>query len=392
VHLERVWATGFRNLDAVEFIPHPQFNLIEGDNGQGKTNLLEAIHLLAGLRSFRTSRISECLTFDTERAELAGRVVRRGVGVDLGLELSRKSGGRKLQSKAWVDGKVTSRAADYLGRLVAVVFTAEHLRLPFAQPDMRRRYVDRALFNHRPVWLSTLRRYEKTLAERNALLREISAGRGDRSMLPIYDDLLSKVGAAVSQGRTDFVQDLSDRVAEVFCQIASPDLKARLVYRVRGDLAQQMTEDQRVQALQEALSAKHDLDCRRGFTSVGPHRDDLILEINGRPARVHASQGQCRALVLAMKIAEIKSLESHLGEPPLLLLDDVSSELDATRNRALMTHLDDLGGQVFLTTTNAQYIQISAPRLVLQMQGGQLEKVQIDDQSSSEDPDETSHG
>ena len=373
MHLERIWASGFRNLDAVEFLPHRHFNLIEGDNGQGKTNLLEAIHLLAGLRSFRTTRVSECMAFGAERAEIAGRVNRRGVGSDLGIELSRKSGGRGLQSKVWVDGKVTARAADYLGRLVAVVFTAEHLRLPFGEPQARRRYLDRALFNHQPVWLATLRRYERTLAERNALLRKISVGQADREMLPVYDDLLAKAGAAVSFGRSRFTEQLSVGVCEVFNEIAAPSLQARLVYRVRGDLSAEMSEEERVDALAAALEAKHDLDCRRGFTSVGPHRDDLSLEINERPARVHASQGQCRALMLAMKIAEIRSLETHLSEPPLLLLDDVSSELDAARNSALMSHLDALGGQVFLTTTDARYIRISAPRLVVQMSEGTLQ-------------------
>lgn len=372
MHLERVWVDGFRNLSAVELIPHRRFTIVEGDNGQGKTNLLEAIYLLAGLRSFRTSRLAECVNFDLARAEVAGRVVRGGVATDLGVELGGKKGRKAGRSKVWVDGKVAARAADYLGRLVVVVFTPDHLRLPFGEPEARRRYLDRALFNHRPGWLTTLRRYDRTLSERNALLRAVSAGQAERAMLPIYNELLAAAGAEISFGRQTFAAALSEGVAEEFAAVAAPGLVAALRYKSRGGIKAEMDEAARKATLLAALEDKEDLDLRRGFTSVGPHLDDLILAIDDRPARVHASAGQCRALVLAMKIAEIRSLERHLGEPPVLIMDDVSSELDATRNQALMAHLDAVGGQVFLTTTDADFIRLTGGRRVVQISAGEL--------------------
>lgn len=379
MYLERVWANGFRNLDAVELLPHRHFNIVEGDNGQGKTNLLEAIYLLSGLRSFRTTRLVECVQFDQQRAEIAGRVVRRGVGTDLGVELGGRKSGSGARSKVWVDGKAAARAADYLGRLVVVLFTPDHLRLPFGEPEARRRYLDRALFNHQPGWLATLRRYDRTLSQRNALLRSISAGDAKRDMLPIYDEMLATAGAEISFGRAQFAAALSEGVAAEFEQVAAPGLVASLRYKARGQIKPDMDEAERKTAILAGMTDKHELDMRRGFTSVGPHLDDLILEIAGRPARVHASAGQCRALVLAMKIAEIRSLESHLGEPPVLLMDDVSSELDATRNRALMAHLDALGGQVFLTTTSADFIRLTAPRQIAQISAGQLTGTQVEE-------------
>mgnify|MGYP002628852540 CR=1 FL=1 len=373
MHLERVWADGFRNLSGVELLPHVRFNIVEGDNGQGKTNLLEAIYLLAGLRSFRTTRLAECVRFDQDRAEVACRVVRRGVASDLGMELGGRRTGSGPRSKVWVDGKVASRATDYLGRLVVVLFTPDHLRLPFGEPDARRRYLDRALFNHQAGWLATLRRYDRTLSQRNALLRAVSAGDADRTMLAVYDELLATAGAEISFGRASFAAELSEGVAAEFSAFAAPGLVAALSYKARGAITAGMDEAARKDALLGGLADKLDLDLRRGYTSMGPHLDDLVLTIDGRPARVHASAGQCRALVLAMKIAEIRSLERHLGEPPVLLMDDVSSELDADRNQALMAHLDALGGQVFLTTTDAAFIRLTAPRQVVRIRGGELD-------------------
>ncbi|MCO4760930.1 MAG: DNA replication/repair protein RecF [Myxococcales bacterium] len=389
MHLERVWADGFRNLVSVELLPHPRFNIIEGNNGQGKTNLLEAIYLLGGLRSFRTTRLSECIEFDGDRSEIAGTISRKGVSTDLGVELGGKRAARSRgdrakgdrakgdrakggRSKVWVNGKVAARAADYLGRLVVVLFTPEHLRLPFGEPDARRRYLDRALFNHQPGWLATLRKYERTLSQRNALLRQVGARQATADMVPVYDELLADAGAELSFGRATFAESFSARVAEEFSSVAAPGLTANLRYKARGAIEPGMDQDARKAALLAALTDKNELDIRRGFTSVGPHLDDLVLEIGGRPAKVHASAGQCRALVLAMKIAEIRSLEQHLGEPPVLLMDDVSSELDAQRNSALMAHLDALGGQVFLTTTDADFIRLTAPRQVVQVEAGRL--------------------
>jgi len=135
--------------------------------------------------------------------------------------------------------------------------------------------------------------------------------------------------------------------------------------------------------LASELAERRSVDLRLGYTSRGPHLDDVVFELDGRAARVHASQGQCRALVLAAKIAEIMSLERSLGESPVLLLDDVSSELDAERNRALMAHLEALGGQVFLTTTAARHIRVASPRRVFLVRGGEVHRSEDFDQDES---------
>ena len=376
MQIERLHADDFRNLVAVDIEPHPRFNLIEGDNGQGKTNVLETLYLLAGLRSFRTTRLAECVRFDAEKATVAARLVRGDVQSDLGIELGQR------RSRVWLDGKLTRRNADYLGRLTVVMFTPDDLRLPHAEPAARRRYLDRAVFNHRPGYLEELRRYERALSQRNALLRDVD-GRGiDMELLTVFDDLLADAGAVVLERRARFVAAFSPLVAEHFSQVAAPDLRAELRLKGRIEIDAEGGIDAWRHGLKEALVAGRRRDIGRRFTGSGPHLHDLLLMIQDRPARVHASQGQCRALILAMKLAEIHSLEARLGEAPLLLMDDVSSELDRHRNQALMAHLDALGGQVFLTTTDARHIALTAPRRVFRMTDGRCSAVIPQEQDS----------
>ncbi len=364
MQIERLHADDFRNLSVVEINPHPHFNIVQGDNGQGKTNVLEAIYLLGGLRSFRTSRLAECIHFDADKATIAARLLRSQVQSDLGLEMGRK------RSRVFLDGKLVRRNVDYLGRLVVVLFTPNDLRLPHGEPSVRRRYLDRAVFNHHPGYLEELRRYERALSQRNALLKEADRGQVDLDLLEVFDGLVADAGAVIADRRSTFVGAFSSRVAAHFAEVAAPGLTAalqissRLTHVGEGGIVNWR------EGLKDALTAGRARDLRRRFTGSGPHLDDLVLMIQDRPARIHASQGQCRALILAMKIAEIRSLEDRLGEAPVLLMDDITSELDRQRNHALMGHLDALGGQVFLTTTDAVHIGLTASRRVFRMVEG----------------------
>ena len=366
MRIERLYADGFRNLSAFELHPHPRFNILEGGNGQGKTNVLEALYVVGGLRSFRTTRLSECITFDRDGGAVAARVERQGSHSDLGVELARK------RTKAFVDGKSIGRGSDYLGRMTVVLFSTEDLRLPGGEPVARRRYLDRTIFNHHAGHIDSMRRYDKSLAQRNALLRGAQGRQIDLSLLEVLDEMVADSGTVLSHQRSQFVEHFGRDVAEHFSELAEAGLSAGLRYRCKGRVDDEMGIEQRRTALSEELFEGRERDRRRGFTGSGPHLDDLVLMMGDRPAKTHASQGQCRALILAMKIAEIRSLEKRLSETPILLMDDVSSELDRKRNQALMSHLDALGGQVFLTTTDTQHVALTAPRSVFHMLAGAL--------------------
>ncbi len=376
MHIERLFAEHFRNLETIEWWPHRHFNLVSGDNGQGKTNLLEAIAVAASLRSFRTSKLGDCLAFAEKEATLGLRIERRGLQEDLGVRIT--PGHKKL----FLDGKAATSMTSYLGRLVVVLFAPTDLALPHAEPTERRRWLDRLAFNHEPAHLADLRRYEQALANRNALLRQHKGAQVDVGLLEAFDQVLAHSGMKLIARRQRILQRFAPILRDAFERIAAPGLTADVRYQPRDEV------DDEVQ-LQRLFLTHRSRDLARGHTTRGPHRDDVDLRIADRTAAMHASQGQCRALVLAMKIAEIRSLEADFGEPPVLLMDDISSELDAARNRALMGYLDELGGQVFLTTTDAAHIRVAAPRQVFLMQSGQLTETGRFDRTS---PPESSTG
>lgn len=398
MQVQRLYAAQFRNLGGaqpgapLDWQPHPHFNLLAGDNGVGKTNTLEALGVLATLRSFRTNRLQDCLQVSDQTglmatdASLAASLVAKGLRRDLGLQLSAK--GKKLL----VDGKPAA-AGSFVGVLTAVLFVPADLSLPHAEPDARRKWLDRLVFNHYPQHLLDLRQYETALQNRNALLRQFRQLQADHKpvdlqLLEVYDQLLAQHGAQVTLRRLVVLQRFAPLAAQVFGRLAAPGLTLDLRYMAKtalgplghepANLAQvDLQAADFVHMLAEQLQADLHREQRRdlalGHTSRGPHRDDVTMLLCDRPAALHASQGQSRAMVLACKIAEIRSLEAMLGEPPLLLMDDVSSELDAERNRALMGYLSDLGGQVVITTTDPSYIRVAAPRQVVRVRGGQLQ-------------------
>lgn len=369
MHIERLFADHFRNLDVIEWCPHRHFNLIVGDNGQGKTNLLEAIAVAASLRSFRTSKLADCLAFDHGEATLGLRISRRGLTEDLGVRITHG------QKKLFLDGKAVTRMDQYLGRLIVVLFAPADLALPHAEPAERRRWLDRLAFNHEPAHLADMRRYDQALANRNALLRQQKTARVDLAVLQAYDNVLAHSGILLILRRQRILQRFAPMLRDAFARIAAPGLTADAIYAPRDVISDESE-------LQRLFLHNRARDLARGHTTRGPHRDDIDLRIADRTAALHASQGQCRALVLAMKIAEIRSLEANYGEPPVLLMDDISSELDAARNHALMGYLDELGGQVFLTTTDAAHIRVAAPRQVFLMKNGQLQEIGRFDRTS----------
>lgn len=371
MRLDRLTLLHFRNLrgpepgEPLQWAPHPRFNLLVGDNGQGKTNILEAIAILGGLRSFRTARLPECVAFGQPAATLAAAATAGGVQSQLGIEIGQH--GKKLR----IDGKAAHAASAFAGRLTAVVFTSADLQLPHAEPEARRKWLDRVVFNHQPAHLDEVKRYDAALHAKNKLLRDHVAGKAkaDPALLDVYDGLMAKHGAEIMRRRRTVVGQFSPLVSDVFARIAAPGLQADVQYRPALGHEGDETQDR----LLHGQKQRRDRDLRIGYASSGPHRDDVDWRIGGMPAHLHASQGQCRALVLAGKIAEIKSLEKTLGEAPILLMDDISSELDAQRNAALMHFLDQLGGQVVLTTTAAEHVRVLAPRQLATVRAGVLE-------------------
>jgi DNA replication and repair protein RecF len=334
----------FRNFASADLSFSPRLTAFVGPNGQGKTNLIEALYCVAALRPLRNVPRSELIRAGQQNASVTVAVQRASTGLTHSLRLELRRGGRSLSR----DGK-RCEAGAFLGHLVAVAFTPDDLEITKGAPEARRRFLDRALLNAKPAYLGAALRYARALKARNKLLSE---GAAD-ALLEAYDPPLAGAGALVAVARARYVAEIAPRIAARFMSIARP--APTLAVRYRSTLKDGLVDDSEERtrrAFLELLGEKRAKDRARGTTSVGPHLDDLELFFEETPIRTRASQGQHRALVLAIKLAEIEHLTETIGEPPILLLDDISSELDKERTQQLFESLAPFDGQVILTTTD----------------------------------------
>ncbi len=357
MRVESLRLSSVRNLVPTLLEPSARFNVFAGDNGQGKTNLLEAVFVVATVRSFRTSQLTDLIAFGAERAHIAARVSGHGMTRIYDLELA--PGGKKVR----LDGKAVRPLSKYFGDFNVVLFAPEDLQIPRGTPADRRRFLDRAVFNRRVDYLPSIQRYELALKNRNAVLRKAGeGGLGGKQLfdlLDTYDEQLAELGCAVMAARVEYLAELRPLVRAAFAEITRTGLSADVDYAWGEHRSQTAPVPAPAEQRAELLKSRP-RDLARQATSIGPHRDDLRFFLETHDAGGFASQGQLRAIVLAWKTAELELLGRLRQDPPILLLDDVSSELDAQRNRFLFEHLAPRAGQCFITTTHPGHVLISA--------------------------------
>lgn len=323
--------------------------ILVGENAQGKSNLLEAVELLATLKSHRTSRDRDLVQQAQPAAQINGTVVRDLGQSDLGL-LLRPSGGRT----ATVNGEKLRRQVDFLGHLNAVQFSSLDLDLVRGGPGERRIWLDTLLVQLEPLYAHLLDRYHHGLKQRNALIKQVygdDENRGDApAELALWDAQLATLGTQVMRRRARAVDRLAPLAQRWHRAISGQQEDLVIHYQPNVPL----TEDnpQTIQAsFLEKLQQRAIAERYQRTTLVGPHRDDLDLTINNTPSRQYGSQGQQRTLVLALKLAELHLIDEVVGEPPLLLLDDVLAELDLNRQNQLLETIHDRF-QTIITTTH----------------------------------------
>ena len=341
MRLTEFTAVDFRNLRHLRLTPNPQFNIIEGQNGAGKTNVLEGIHLLASLRTFRPGKNRDFIHFNTDAADIRAVVEHQNTTRTIRLGITPK--GRRV----WIDGKLVRSASAALGQLTAVLFAPEDLSLTKGSPSGRRKFLDRAVYNRWPASLEALKRYEATLKQRNALLKTDGAD----ALLDIFDEQIATAALRVYEWRQRFLAQYTPVFTQTLSLITDDELISTIAYV--PSFASDNVEDWCAE-----YAKRRRKDRIRKTTTCGPHLDDIEFSLHDKSARLYASQGQHRALVLGLKIAEIQLLKRELGFAPILLLDDVSSELDARRNAQLTRFLNgsEFGGQVFITTTDRSWL------------------------------------
>ncbi|HOX43706.1 MAG TPA: DNA replication/repair protein RecF [Myxococcota bacterium] len=349
---------GFRNLATQSVELGAGLNLLHGDNGQGKTNALEAIHLLSSLRSFRACRLREIIGHGLARAELRAQLT---VGrAPLALRLVLEPGGRRT----WLGERPARDPAEFLGQLQAVAFTPDDLAMVKGAPAQRRRFLDRAAFLLQPAHLLLARDFSLALRARNRLLR---TGRFQPEELSAFSETLARLGAELTARRRACVERLGPAFQRVCGELlgrpAAAGLGLQAGWREAGG----------ERGLLGELQAGLERDRRRGATGVGPQLDDLELGLDGQPARRFASQGQQRTLAVALLLALVDEVVGGGAEQPVLLLDDVSSELDAGNRRRLFERVGALAGQVLVTTTDAGLLgELRGAARVFEVRDGRL--------------------
>jgi DNA replication and repair protein RecF len=338
----RLTLRDFRTYAAAEVQFGPGLTVVTGRNGTGKTNLLEAIYFACTGRSCRTGNERECIRFGAEltRLELqcedAGQTHELSVGFQPGEP-------KRLR----VDGAAVDRLTDVSTRPLVSVFLPDRLELVTGAPALRRAHLDQVVAALRPARAATRRAYTAALGQRNALVAAIRAGRAGRGSLPAWDAELARHGIALMADRAHAVEELRPRFG-AHAEGLGLSGDAEVVYRPRSKAA---TADE----LAAELTERADSDLERGFTGHGPHRDELVLRREGRELRAYGSRGQQRLGLLALLLAEREALADSRGAPPLMLLDDVMSELDAGRRARLIEVLRG-GGQSLITTTDLAHV------------------------------------
>ena len=356
VQLDELTLVNFRNIQKAVIRPCSRFNVISGQNGMGKTNLVEAVYLLGALRSFRTAKRAELILHGAPKAKVKGTFGSVHAGLQCDIDVEEKS------RSVTADGKRVSASGRHFQMLPMVLFHPQVVELVQGSPDARRRFIDRALFQADVSYPSLFKSYSRVIANRNRILKD---GTPDRRALYPFDLQLAELGSKIVRLRREFIALMEPFFTEAVTQISAGN-SAAMVYQPKIDGDEE--------AFLKALGDRFTQDCARKYTTGGPQSDDVLFTLNDHEAKKFGSQGQQRTLVLAAKIAETRALTGSTGKIPLLLFDDVSSELDRSRNRHLFEFLQGMGGQVFITTTHRDYIHIDGERRDFTVNDGGFEE------------------
>ncbi|MBQ9272302.1 MAG: DNA replication/repair protein RecF [Mogibacterium sp.] len=391
----------FRNYKNLELDFDASRNIIVGENAQGKTNLIEAIYLTAFARSFRTSNSADLISFGESSARVSTDI--NSEDIDKNINIVIRSDGKKMIKK---DGKVIRKTTELLNNVVVVIFSPDDLRIIKDSPDKRRSFINRELSQMRPMYYDALRRYNEALREKNALLKgyfnikkktftradnltlnEVQSaaaaavnGRAEQEaernpydnsrryneeMMDIYDRQLADSGYEIIRFRKEFAEMLSEEAGEIMSKISGGKEELRIEYKTACDF---VTGPEGREILFSQIFHNRDRDIYNGYAGLGPHRDDIEFYINGKDAKKYGSQGQQRTIALSLKLAEIRIARQMLDEPPVLLLDDVLSELDLDRQKFLVSEIDDV--QLFITSAELN------DEVIKDLRGGTLFRIE----------------
>lgn len=345
MRIRSIRLAGFRNYAEAEIHPCEGITVFTGNNAQGKTNILEAVYLCCTGRSHRTTHDKELIKNDRDYARVFVDAERSDGLHDVEILLSRL-GRRRIK----VAGNTITKSGELLGHITGVLFSPEDLRMVKDGPAERRRFVDMELSQLRPSYYYALQRYNRALKQRGALMKEQALAPSLADTMDMWDHELAQSGQTIMTLRRDFIEKLSHQAGHMHEYVAAGAEKMEVEYvpsircEERGPAL--------AERIEEELHRSRATDIRRQSTGIGPHRDDVRILLNGMDARAYGSQGQVRTCALSMKLSELEIMRQESGETPVLMLDDVMSELDPGRRRLLLSMLNDV--QTLVTCTDIE--------------------------------------
>lgn len=366
MELESLKLDHYRNYSDLTLEFSPGVNVFLGENAQGKTNLLESIYVLALARSHRTSSDKDLVQWQAKEATISGQVKRSISETPLSLHFSNKG------KKARVNHLEQSKLSHYIGQLNVILFAPEDLELVKGAPSVRRRFIDMEFGQMNPLYLYNTTQYKRILKERNAYLKRLQLKQTtDTVFLDVLSEQLVDVGSQILIARQEFLNKLELAAQPIHAEISDQREALKLRYMSSVDFASDASLEEVKSVFADALSRQRSREIMQGSTMVGPHRDELQFDVNGNNVAIFGSQGQQRTTALAIKLAEIDLMQQETGEYPVLLLDDVLSELDASRQTHLLLAIQDKV-QTFITAPTLSDIArqlIRKPRVFQVKQG-----------------------
>ncbi len=370
MYLENIELQHYRNYEQTTLTFSSSINVLIGENAQGKTNLIESIYFLAMSRSHRTSRDRELIRWDSDFAKVKGQLKKKAHSVPLEIILSKRGKQAKLNHLE------QKKLSDYIGQLNVILFAPEDLSLVKGSPSVRRKFIDMELGQMNKIYLYHLSQFQQVLKQRNQFLKQARFKNNyDKIYLEVLTEQLATEAAEVLYARFKFVNQLSDLADAVQKDISNEKETLMIRYKTSSSADETMTVEEIFNHLQEDYEKNHAQEVDQGTTIIGPHRDDLIFYVNDRNVQTYGSQGQQRTTALSLKLAEIELMREMTGEYPILLLDDVLSELDDSRQTHLLKSIQNKV-QTFITTTSLDGVQMDLLNdpFIFYVEDGSIEK------------------
>lgn len=344
----------FRNYDHLNMDFSDSFNIIYGNNAQGKTNIIEAVFLCASGRSHRTSKDQELLKNGESEFEIRLQFTKETIDEEIRINFNNEE-----RKKIKINDIPVKKIGDLMGHLNAVIFSPEDLFIIKQGPAERRRFIDITLSQLRPSYFYDLQQYAKILFQRNTLLKRITVQRSLEDTLEVWNKHLVRTGSRIIRARRKFVRDLCGFASARHDKLTNHEEKLLLEYSPSFEISDECKDEEIEKIFFDTVERNRENEIRKGTTVVGPHRDDIDIILNGESTKVYGSQGQQRTSVLSMKLAEIDLMKEESGDFPVLLLDDVLSELDDRRKEYLLESISGL--QTFITCTDLSFYKRESP-------------------------------